>query len=131
MGDYTPVAADVQAITLTAGAAITGRQLVKLSADDTVIPTAAPGDRAIGAAAKDTVTGERVTVFLIPGNLHEIAITSAGVLAAGNAVQADAAGRCTVGTLATLAAAGTLLGYCVRGGTGNAGGTVFARVLGA
>lgn len=131
MADYTPVNGDGFAITLTAGGTITARALVKMSADDTVVVTAATTDRPIGVAASDAVSGQRVSVIMLPGYVHELPITSAAVLVAGNAVSADAAGRCTVGTLATLAAAGTLVGICTRGGTGNAGGTAYARVMGS
>jgi len=131
MPDYSPINSDGGLVTLTAGGTgLTGGQLVKMSADDTVIPTAATADRAVGVAAHDVGVGGRVSVWLLPGYIHELPPTSAVAVAAGNAVVADANGRINTATLATAAAAGTLIGICVRGATGNAGGTAKARFLG-
>ena len=131
MGDYTLVNGDFQAFTLTAGAAITGGQLLEVSANNTVIPSAGTA-RPIGVAANDCGTGQRVTVWFLPGMVHECAIKNTVVIAAGNPIIAAAAspGNIDTGTLATVAAAGTLIGIALTGGTGNAGGTVKARFIG-
>jgi hypothetical protein len=123
MADYSPINGDGFAITLTAGAAITARQLVKVSADDTVIPTSAAADLPVGVAAHDAGTGQRVTVILLPGYLHELPVVNTVAITAGAVVNAAAGGRVDI-------AAGTNVGTCVRGATGNAGGTAYARVIG-
>ena len=53
-----------QDITLTAGADITGGQLVQVStaADNTVIPTSAAGATWLGVARQDALSGEKVVI---------------------------------------------------------------------
>ena len=121
MPDYQPVnAADMLPFTKTAGAAITGGTLVTITGDNAVSPSTA-GDRSVGVAAHDAASGGRVTVWPLPGVIHEIAPQGAVALTAGNPVIAGTTGLINPGALATVAAAGTLLGICTRGGTG--GGT--------
>jgi len=48
---------------------------------------------------------------------------------AGAPIIAGTTGFVNTGTLATVAAAGTLIGICIRGGTGD-GSTVKARFIG-
>lgn len=119
MSDYTPVSSDQAAYTATAGAAITGGQLVTASADLAVSPSTT-NDRSIGVAAHDAPSGGRVTVYVLPGMIHEVVVQGVLVLAAGNDVIAGTTGTIKAGTLATDAAAGTLLGICVKGATGPA-----------
>jgi hypothetical protein len=128
MGDYAPVNTDSFSITLTVGSGgVTGRQLLKMSADDTVVPCAATTDVPVGVAAFDAVAGGRVTVLLLPGYLHELPLDSGVAATFGTAVFASGV---TPGRISSVA--GTVkVGTVVRGGTGNAGGTAYARVLGA
>jgi Uncharacterized conserved protein (DUF2190) len=130
MGDYTPVTTDQATVTLTAGAAITGGQLVEVSAAKTVIPCVGV-NRPVGVASKDAVTGEPFTVYLLPGVIHETPIENTVVVVAGSPLAASTtAGRIKIGVLATIAGNGTLIGIALVGGTGNAGGTVLARWIG-
>jgi len=118
MGDYNLVRDD-DAQSYTAGAAITGGQLLEVSADNTVIP-AGGVNRAVFVAAHDAGTGQRVTCWGFAGRVHETPVTGTKALVAGNPVIAAAAGALDTAALATSAAAGTLLGVCTRGGTGPA-----------
>jgi hypothetical protein len=110
MGDYTPVQSDQSAFTSTASATITGGQLLSASGSGTVAPSAV-GDHSIGIAAFDAASGQRVTVYVLPGMVHEATVVAAGTATAGTCVITGAAG--TVNNAATLggaAAAGTLIG---------------------
>jgi hypothetical protein len=113
MGDYTPVNSDAAAFTSTASATVTGGQLVKVSGSGTVAPVAATTDRAIGVAAFDAANGQRLTVYVLPGMIHEVLNVNAGTITAGAAVTAGATGGADTGTLATVAAAGTLIGIAL------------------
>jgi hypothetical protein len=131
VGDYTPVNADAGPFTATASATIAGGQLLDATGDGTVGP-AAGTLHPVGVAAHDAPSGGRVSVFPLLGYVHEVAIKNTVAIAAGAPIvaAASAAGKVDTGTLATVAAAGTLIGVCVKGGTGNAGGTVLARFVG-
>lgn len=113
MSDYTPVNSDMASITLTTGAAVTGGHVVKVSGVNTVIEVAANTDRAIGVAAHDAPSGGRLTVYLLPGMVHEATNVNAGTITAGAAITAGATGGVDTGTLATVAAAGTLIGIAL------------------
>jgi len=128
MGDYTPPNSDSGPISLTASATITGGQLVTVSGAQTVAPSTT-GDHSIGVAAFDAVNGGRVAVWPLDGYQHEVLIQNAAVIAAGAPIIAGTTGFVNTGALATVAAAGTLLGICVKGGTGD-GTTVKARFIG-
>lgn len=119
MSDYTPVNSDQAAYTSTASGAIVGGTLVTANGNGTVA-TSVSGDHSVGVAAHDAPSGGRVTVYILAGEVHEVLITNTIVIAAGAPVIADAAGAVKTGTLATVAAAGTLLGICLIGGTGVA-----------
>lgn len=130
MGDYTPVNSDMAAYTATAGAGITGGQLVTQTSTALQVTPSVAGDRSIGVAAHDAPSGGRVTVYILPGMIHEVLIKNTVVIAAGAPIIASSvAGLVDTGTLATVAAAGTLLGIALKGGTGD-GTTVKARFIG-
>jgi len=121
VSDYFPVTGDEPGVfTLTAGGTITGGQIVELNANDQVIASAGAGARAIGVAAHDAVSGGRLAIYPLSDIIHETPITGVVVIAAGAPVKSAAAGAVDTGTLGALAAAGTLLGICVRGATGPA-----------
>lgn len=107
MPDYTPVYGRAKAMTLTAGATITGGQLVGISAADTVTPSAVNG-APVGVAAHDAASGAPVTVLMGAGVVHE---TTAAVAfpAAGVAVYAGATGGVT-----PTAGTGPIVGYAIR-----------------
>lgn len=64
MADFSPKFKPGADITLTAGAAITGGQLVMVStaADNTVIPTSGAVSSWLGVARQDAAIGEKVVV---------------------------------------------------------------------
>lgn len=133
MSDYTPVNTDMAAITLTVGAtAVVGGQLVDTGATDGTVIPALGVKRPIGVAAFDAATGQRVTVYCLPGMVHEVLVKSGSTLVVGSPVMpGTTAGTIDTGTLATLAAAGTLIGVCIKGSGGAGDGTtVKARFIG-
>lgn len=74
MADFTPVFMPGTAQTLSAGGAITGGDLVTLSAASTVIKAAATASAAyVGVAAHDASTGTKVTVFILKAVFDSIA----------------------------------------------------------
>ena len=116
MADYTPVFTGGQApITYTAGAAITGGQIVFVSGVKTVTPTAGANGLAVGVAAHDVASGGTVTVWPLSGCIHET-ISPAGSTAA-DPLSTSTAGGVATGVLATLAAAGTLIGVAITTAT--------------
>ena len=118
MSDYEPVnAAGASPFTKTAGAVITGGNLVSVTADNTVSPTTANTQRAVGVAAHDAPSGGRVTCWPLPELIHESINNNAGTITAGMPITAGAsAGVDTPTSLASGAAAGTLIGICTKGG---------------
>jgi hypothetical protein len=128
MPDYTPVN-NPETITLTTAAVVTGGQLVTVTSAGTVQPSTT-GEHSIGVALHDAPSGGRVAIAMLSSVVHEVAIQNTIVIASGAPIIAGTAGTVNTGTLATVAAAGTLLGICSVGGTGNAGLTVKARFIG-
>jgi uncharacterized protein DUF2190 len=110
MADYAPVnGADLaEALTFTAGAPITGGQVLVFSAADTVIPAAGASLAFAGVAGHDAASGAPVTVHAGAGILHETQTTVAAV-AVGALIQSQAAGLIAGG-----AAAGAEIGVAVR-----------------
>lgn len=116
MADYTPVfTGDSLPFTTTASAAITGGQLVIVTGTGTVGPATAGSGLVVGVAAFDAANGQQVSVWPLPGVVHET-VTPTGCTA-GNALATAAAGTVDPGTLATLAAAGTLIGVALTTAT--------------
>lgn len=133
MSDYTPVSSDQAAFTATVGAtAVTGGQLVDTGASDLTVIPALGVKRPIGVAAHDAPVGGRVTVYVLPGMLHEVLVKATVTLAVGNPIiPGTTAGTIDTGVLATVAAAGTLIGICVKGSGGAGDGTTIkARFIG-
>ena len=116
MADYTPVfTGDSLPFTSTASATITGGQLLAVTGTGTVGPAGAASGAVVGVAAHDAANGAQITVWHLPGVVHETT-TPTGVTA-GNALASAAAGTVDPGTLATLAAAGTLIGVALTTAT--------------
>jgi predicted RecA/RadA family phage recombinase len=59
MADYLPKRKPGQAIPMTASAAITGGQLVRVSGSGTVAPTSAASADWLGVAAQDAASGAK------------------------------------------------------------------------
>lgn len=86
MPDYAPVYGRPQSITYTAGAAITGGQLLAFTGQDTVSPIAVNPANFAGVAAHDASAGGAVTVLCGGGIVHEspaAGITAAALVYAG------------------------------------------------
>jgi hypothetical protein len=119
MGDYSPPNPNgCIPFTSQASASITGGNLVTASGDNTVAPSTT-GDHSIGVAAADAGVGQKVTVWPITQVRHESRPQGVVAIAAGAPVIAGTTGFVNTGSLATVAAAGTLLGICTKGGTGG------------
>jgi hypothetical protein len=121
MPDYQPVNNnDTNPFTLLAGATIVGGTLVAVSAAGTVI-TAVAGTRPIGVAAHDAVSGMKLSIWPMPGLIHETTVEGVLTVTFGNDIICGATGFIKAGTLATDAAAGTLIGIATSTGTGGSG----------
>lgn len=91
MADYIPVFEPGEDVTLTAGAAINGGELVYVSAENTVLKTAAATAAWLGVAATDAASGGKVAVK--SGGVQEVIVAAA--VAAGDVLIPAAAGRVT------------------------------------
>jgi len=89
MADYLPKRKPGQALVMTASAAITGGQLVRVSGSGTVAPTSAASADWLGVAAQDAPSGAVVTVFT--GGVQRV--TASGTIAAGANVEGAASGQ--------------------------------------
>jgi hypothetical protein len=144
MPDYTPVNTDNAAITLTAGAILTGGLLVCSSgADDTVVHTTSStqGRRVLGVTAHDAPSGGRVTIYLMPGYLHALPAENGVTMTDGDLVVASTTpGRITsvpVWSTTGVTSGGAFvpatqqaIGTVVRATTGSTAATVVSRFLG-
>jgi hypothetical protein len=100
MPDYTPVYGRPQQFTLTAGAAITGGQLLSYSAADTVIPAPVNAANYAGVAGHDAASGAPITVLAGSGVVHETlatAATAAGALVFAGSATAGQLGAASTG----------------------------------
>lgn len=113
MAEHTPIHKPGDSITRTASADITGGQLVVVSGNHTVAPSAGASAAWLGIAANDAKSGEKVTV--LRGGIHEL--TSTGAIAAGAAVIGAAAGAvATVGSETNYA---TVIGCALAAAASN------------
>lgn len=110
MADYVPTFTPGKAITETTSAAVTGGRLVAVSGAGTVATAAADSAGVVGVAAFDVAaSGDKLTVWPIKaGGVH--GLVASGAIAAGAGVVSDTGGKVKSATIATAAAAGTLLG---------------------
>lgn len=119
MADYSPVfAGGAVPWTATTSGAVTGGRVLAASATGTVAHAAADSTVAVGVAAHDAASGALVTVWPLDGVVHRLSATGAITALAG--VVTDAAGEVKTATIATAAAAGTLIGTALTtvGGAG-------------
>jgi Uncharacterized conserved protein (DUF2190) len=95
VADYSAVngAARAEFVTFTAGAAITGGQLLVFSAADTVSPAAANAANWAGVAAHDAASGAPVTVIMGAGVIHETVQSTGGAINAGDLLYIGAAAK--------------------------------------
>jgi hypothetical protein len=125
MPEYRPVdglAYDNTPVQLTkiGTAPITGGRLVEQTTAGGCAHAAASSAKVIGVAKNDlsaaeVALGMRVHVWPLANCVHEI--EAAGTINVGDGIQAAANGTIATGTIAALAAAGTLLGICDVGAT--------------
>lgn len=118
MGDYQPVfTGGVKPWTATTSGAVTGGRVLAVSGNGTVAHAGADSTVAVGVAAFDAGSGAKVTVWPLDGCIHEL--EASGAITQGAGVATDANGQVKSGTLATLAAAGTLVGSAVTTAAGS------------
>lgn len=98
MAEYLPLHKPGEAITRSASAAITGGQLLSVSGAGTVAPAAAGDTAWLGAASKDTASGDILAVFC--GGTQRLVAGTGGVTA-GQLVQAGANGTVVTHTNGT------------------------------
>jgi hypothetical protein len=116
MADYEPVnPSNTFPFTMTAGATVIGGQLLQVTADKTLSPCTSAAQRAVGVAVHDAPSGGRVSVWPLTGIVHESVNNNAGTVAAGAPITAGATAGVDTGLLATVAAAGTLIGIATKG----------------
>lgn len=107
MADYLPRFKPGQAITSQASAAITGGRAVAISGSGTVATAAADSTAFVGIAAFDVAaSGDKVTIFT--GGVQKC--VASGAITAGAGVVTDTGGKVKSATIATAAAAATLIG---------------------
>ena len=113
MADHSPKFKPGQDITLTAGAPITGKQLLAVSAtaDNTVVPTSAAASNWIGVARQDTAVGEKVVVTR--GGVQPL-IASGAIVRGARVVPAAAGAVATIGAADEDVAVGTALTTAVN-----------------
>lgn len=118
MADYSPIFANGQApFTATTAGAVTGGNVLIWSATGVVTVSGADSTAVCGVAAHDAASGAKVTVWPIDGVIHEL--VASGAIAALAGVVSDAAGQVKTATIATAAAAGTLIGTAATTAAGS------------
>jgi hypothetical protein len=117
MADYTPVYGRPKSMTLIAGSAIVGGNVLKFSAADTVVPADLNCTNYAGVAAHDAASGALVTVLMGAGVVHETP-----ALAATAAAALVFAGSATAGELGAANSSYTpAIGVAVRASVGAHG----------
>jgi hypothetical protein len=118
VSDYSPVySGGVTPLSLTASAAITGGQVLEVTATGTVGPATAATTKPVGVAGNDTASGGRVTVWPLANCIHEITVVAAATVTAADGVITGTAGTVNTVVVATGAAAGTLIGTALTTAT--------------
>jgi hypothetical protein len=129
VADYTPVfAAGQLPFSATTSAAVTGGTILAVSGTGTVATAGALSAIAVGVAAHDAASGAQVSIWPLDGLIHEVVANTS--FTQGNGVQCAASGQVDPATtsLATQAAAGTLIGTALT--TVTAGGGAKVRFQG-
>jgi hypothetical protein len=89
MSEYVPIYLPGDAIPVTLSATASGGQLLAVSGNGTVAPSSAASGKAVGVAAFDGVSGDKVTMFG-RGPVHRL--TASGTVTAGDLVEPAASG---------------------------------------
>lgn len=118
MGDYQPIyTGGARPRTMTTSGAVTGGRVVATSGNDTIAHAGADDATVCGVAAHDAASGGKVLVWPIEGVIHEL--EASGAITADAGVVTDANGQVKSATIATAAAAGTLIGQALTTASGN------------
>lgn len=118
MADYTPIySVGAQPFTATTAGAVTGGNVLIWSASGVVTVSGADSTAVCGVAAHDAGSGARVTVWPLEGVVHELVASGAITALAG--VVSDTAGQVKTATIATAAAAATLIGTAATTAAGS------------
>jgi hypothetical protein len=118
VADYVPVNANgIAPFTATTAGAVTGGNVLIWSASGVVTVSGADSTAVCGVAGHDAASGARVTVWPIDGVVHELVASGAITALAG--VVSDAAGQVKTATIATAAAAATLIGVAATTAAGS------------
>ena len=118
MADYVPIFTSGSVpFTATTGGAVTAGRVLIASATGAVTHAAADATGVVGVAAHDAASGAKVTVWPLDGVVHQLEATGAITALAG--VVTDAAGQVKTATIATAAAAGTLIGTALTTAAGS------------
>jgi hypothetical protein len=125
MSDYSPVySGGTLPFTMTASGAVTGgTPVVAVAASPGVVAAAgATSALCIGVAAHDAASGARVSVWPLANVIHEVAVVAAGTVTAGDGVVTGASATVQTAptSIATQAAAGTLIGIALNTATAPA-----------
>lgn len=123
MADYSPVfSGGAVPFTSTTSGTVTGGTLLAVSGSGTVATAGALSAIVVGVAAHDAASGAKVTIWPLDGVIHEL--VAANNITQGNGIQSAASGQIDPATtsLATQAAAGTLIGTALT--TATAGNKV-------
>jgi hypothetical protein len=118
MGDYTPINSNgaTPFPATTAGAVVGGNVLI-WSASGVVTVSGADSTAVCGVAAHDAGSGARVSVWPMDPCIHELVASGAITALAG--VVSDASGQVKTATIATAAAAATLIGVAATTAAGS------------
>lgn len=126
MAEYAPLfTGGVVPFTATTSGAVTAGRVLAISATGTVAHAAADSIVAVGVAANSVGSGALVTVWPLEGCVH--VLEASGAITAVAGVVTDANGQVKTATIATAAAAGTLIG---RAMTTAAGSPLTLNVIG-
>lgn len=118
MADYSPVyTGGAIPFTATTAGAVTGGNVLIWSASGVVTVSGADSTAVCGVAAHDAASGAKVTVWPIEPCVHELVASGAITALAG--VVSDAAGQVKTATIATAAAAATLIGTAATTAAGS------------
>jgi len=118
MSDYTPVfTGNIAPFTATTAGAVTGGNVLIWSAANVVTVSGADSTAVCGVAGHDAASGAQVTIWPIEGCVHRL--VASGAIAALAGVVSDASGQVKTATIATAAAAATLIGVAANAAAGS------------
>jgi Uncharacterized conserved protein (DUF2190) len=114
VADYSPVyTGGAQPFTITTSAAVTGGQVLETTTTNAAAAAGALSLKFIGVAAHDAASGAKVSVWPIPGVIHETVNGNAGTITVGASIVPGAAGTADTAATGVSAAAGYLMGTAV------------------